>query len=86
MDRIRNEQISGTAKVEQFGDKAREARWFGRVMKKDSGYIGQRMLEIKLPGRSRRGRPRSGFMDVVKGDMEMVGVRVEEVGDRQRRR
>ncbi|KAL7854724.1 hypothetical protein SRHO_G00169140 [Serrasalmus rhombeus] len=33
MDKIRNEQIRGTVKVEQFGDKAREARlrWFGRV-------------------------------------------------------
>ncbi|KAL7827652.1 hypothetical protein SRHO_G00333700 [Serrasalmus rhombeus] len=47
MDKIRNEQIRGTVKVEQFGDKAREARlrWFGHVLRRNSGYIGQRMLE-----------------------------------------
>lgn len=33
-DRIRNEQIRGTAQVEWFGDKVREAslRWFGRIV------------------------------------------------------
>ncbi|KAL7867553.1 hypothetical protein SRHO_G00089370 [Serrasalmus rhombeus] len=88
MDKIRNEQIRGTVKVEQFGDKAREARlrWFGHVLRRNSGYIGQRMLEMELPGRRRRGRPQRRFMDVVKVDMEMVGVNVEEAVDRARRR
>uniref|UniRef100_A0AAR2LPA4 Sap30-like n=1 Tax=Pygocentrus nattereri TaxID=42514 RepID=A0AAR2LPA4_PYGNA len=72
MDKIRNEQIRGTVKVEQFGDKAREARlrWFGHVLR-NSGYIGQRMLEMELSGRRRRGRPQRRFMDIVKVDMEM---------------
>ncbi|KAL7841080.1 hypothetical protein SRHO_G00247710 [Serrasalmus rhombeus] len=86
LDKIRNEQIRGTVKVEQFGDKAREARlrWFGHVLRRNSGYIGQRMLEMELPGRRRRGRPQRRFMDVVKVDMEMVGVKVEEAVDRAR--
>ena len=39
------------------GGKAREARlrWFGR-----------RMLEMELPGRRQRGRPKRRFMDAVK--------------------
>ncbi|KAF7692744.1 hypothetical protein HF521_010354, partial [Silurus meridionalis] len=42
MDRIRNEFIRGTAHVEHFGDKVREARlrWFGHVQRRDMGYIG----------------------------------------------
>uniref|UniRef100_A0AAR2KNM1 Taxilin alpha n=1 Tax=Pygocentrus nattereri TaxID=42514 RepID=A0AAR2KNM1_PYGNA len=86
MDKIRNEQIRGTVKVEQFGDKAREARlrWFGHVLRRNSGDIGQRMLEMELLGRRRRGRPQRRFMDVVKVDMEMVGVKAEEAVDRAR--
>lgn len=40
-DRIRNEDIRGTAHVEKFGDKVREAklRWF--VQRRESEYIGQ---------------------------------------------
>ena len=47
-------------------------------MRMDSGYIGKRMLEMELPGRRRRGRPKRRFMDVVKEDMQVVGVRVED--------
>lgn len=47
-------------------------------------YIGQRMLEMELPGRTRWGSPQRRSMDVVQRDMEIVGVRVEETGDRVR--
>uniref|UniRef100_A0AAR2L553 SCAN box domain-containing protein n=1 Tax=Pygocentrus nattereri TaxID=42514 RepID=A0AAR2L553_PYGNA len=40
---------------------------------------------MELPGRRRRGRPQRRFMDVVKVDMEMVGVKVEDAMDRQHR-
>lgn len=39
----------------------------------------KRMLEMELSGRRRRTQRR--FVDVVKDDMEMVGVTVEEAGD-----
>ncbi|KAF7653604.1 hypothetical protein LDENG_00081120, partial [Lucifuga dentata] len=58
--------------------KVREARlrWFG--------HIGRRMLRLELPGRRPRGRPKRRFMDVVKEDMKLVGVREEEAEDRVR--
>ncbi|KAF7651093.1 hypothetical protein LDENG_00116160 [Lucifuga dentata] len=85
MDRIRNEYIRGTAHVRCFGDKVREARlrWFGHVQR-DSEHIGRRMLRLELPGRRPRGRPKRRFMDVVKEDMKLVGVREEEAEDRVR--
>lgn len=46
MDRNRNDQIRGTVKVEQFGDEAREERWWTNT--------GQRMSEMELPGDKRR--------------------------------
>ena len=45
-------------------------RWFGHVQRKDSGDIGRRMLEIELPGRRPRGRPKRRFMDAVREDMQ----------------
>ncbi|KAF7655305.1 hypothetical protein LDENG_00057930 [Lucifuga dentata] len=76
----------GTAHVRCFGDKVREARlrWLGHVQRRDSEHIGRRMLRLELPGRRPRGRPKRRFMDVVKEDMKLVGVREEEAEDRVR--
>ncbi|MCJ8730181.1 hypothetical protein PDJAM_G00181210 [Pangasius djambal] len=50
LDRIRNEYIRGTAHVGRLGDKVREARlrWFGHVQRRESEYIGRRMLDMEL--------------------------------------
>ena len=50
--------------------------------RRDAGYIGRRMLRMELPGRRRRGRPKRRFMDVVRADMRVVGVSMEDVEDR----
>ncbi|KAF7659468.1 hypothetical protein LDENG_00297190 [Lucifuga dentata] len=42
------------------------------------------MLRLELPGRRPRGRPKRRFMDAVKEDMKLVGVREEEAEDRVR--
>ncbi|KAK3575517.1 hypothetical protein QTP86_029268 [Hemibagrus guttatus] len=49
LDRIRNEYIRGTAHVGRLGDKVREARlrWFGHVQRRESEYIGRRMLDMQ---------------------------------------
>ena len=44
--------------------------------------IGRRMLRMELPGKSRRGRPKRRFMDVVKEDMAEVEVTEEDADDR----
>lgn len=38
------------------------------------GHIRRRVLKIKLPGKSKRGRPKRRFMDVVRDDMQVDGV------------
>ncbi|MCJ8740102.1 hypothetical protein PDJAM_G00054950 [Pangasius djambal] len=86
LDRIRNEYIRGTAHVGRLGDKVREARlrWFGHVQKRESEYIGRRMLDMELPGRRRRGRPKRRYMEVIHEDMKLVGASVEDAEDRDR--
>ena len=84
IDKIRNEYIRGTAEVGKFGAKTREARlrWYGHLRWKDDEYIGRWMLRMEVPGKSKRGRPKGRFMDVVKEDMAEVELTEEDTVDR----
>ena len=75
-DKIRNEYIRRTVKIEQLGMKMREGRlrWYGHVMRRDQEYVGRKMMEMELPGRRKRGRPKR-FLDVVKEDMGEFGAK-----------
>lgn len=50
-------------------------RWVGYFQRKDRENVGRRMLRMALHGRRSRGRPERRFMDVVKEDVEVAGVR-----------
>ena len=76
-DKIRNEYIRNTVKVERLGMKMREGklRWCGHVMRRDQEYVARKMMEMELPGKMNRGRPKRIFLDVVKEDMGEVGAK-----------
>ena len=84
-DKIRNEHIRSTVKVERLGMKMREGRlrWYGHIMRRDQEYVGRKMMEMELPGKRRRGRPKRRFLDVVKEDMGEVGVKETDIEDRK---
>ena len=84
-DKIRNEHIRSTVKVERLGMKMREGRlrWYGHVMRRDQEYVGRKMMEMELPGKRRKGRPKRRFLDVVKEDMKEVGVKETDIEDRK---
>ena len=44
--------------------KTRDARlrWFGHVRRKDDENIRRRMLRMELPGKTKRGRPKTRYM------------------------
>ena len=84
-DKIRNKHIRSTVKVERLGIKMREGRlrWYGDVMRRDQEYAGRKMMEMELPGKRRRGRPKRRFLDVVKEDMGEVGAKETDIEDRK---
>ena len=84
-DKIRNEHIRSTVKVERLGMKMREGRlrWYGDVMRRDQEYVGRKIMEMKLPEKKRRGRSKRRFLDVVKEDMKEVGVKEMDIEDRK---
>ena len=83
--KIRNEYLWSTVKIERLGMKMREGRlrWYGHVMRRDQEYVGRKMMEMELPGKRRRGRPKRRFLDVVKEDMGEVGAKGKNVEDRK---
>ena len=58
-------------------------RWYGHVMRRDQEYVGRKMMEMELPEKRRRGRPKRRFLDVVKEDMEEVAAKETDVEDRK---
>ena len=84
-DKIRNEHIRSTVKVKRLGMKMREGRlrWYEHVMRRNQEYVGRKMMEMELSGKRRRGRPKRRFLDVVKEDMEEVGVKEMDIEDRK---
>ena len=83
-DKIRNEHIRSAVRVERLGMKLREGRlrWYEHVMRRDQEYVGRKMMEMELPGKRRRGRPKR-FLNVVKEDMGEVGAKKTNVKDRK---
>ena len=70
-DKIKNEYIRDTVKVEWLGIKMREGRmrWYGHVMRRVKEYVGRKMMEMELLGKRKKGKPKRRFLDVVKEDM-----------------
>ena len=70
------ERLRGMAKIAKLGDTLRDTRlrWH-RHVKRKKGYVEKRMIEMAIPGKRKRERPKRRWMDVVRKDMEMVGAR-----------
>ena len=62
-DKIRNEHIRSTVKVERLEMKMREGRlrWYGRVMRRDQEYVGRKRMETELPGKRKEGDQKEDF-------------------------
>ena len=62
-DKIRNEHIRSSVKVERLGMKMREGRlrWYGHVMRRDQEYVGRKIMEMELQKRGKEGDQREDF-------------------------
>ena len=84
-NKIRNEYIRSTVRVERLGMKTKEGRlrWYGHFTRRDQEYVRIRVMEMELPRKRKRGRPKRRFLDVVKEDMGEVGPKETDVEDRK---
>ena len=83
-DKIRNEHIRGTTKVVQASRKIMERRlkWYGHVMRMEEDHVVRRVMTKAIPGKRKRGRPKTRWKDVCKRDMQTVGLKEGDEGDR----
>lgn len=54
------------------------------MQRRDSRYVGERMLKMALLSRRKRGKRQTRFMDIVDKEIKGVGVTEEDVRDRVR--
>ena len=66
--------------MDMVGQKVRQARlrWYGYVKRRDDNYVGRKVLDMRLGGKRKRGRPKRMYFDVVKEDTQEVGAREDE--------
>ena len=62
-DNIKDECVKGTAKNAKVIDvidnlRGTRLRWYGHVKKRKEGCVGKRMIEMAIPGKRKRGRPK----------------------------
>ena len=59
-DMIGNERIRGLAQFEQLRAKMKEdiLRWYGHALGRGGEYVGRRMMEMELPGKRKREKPK----------------------------
>ena len=83
-DKIRNEHIRGTTRVAQASKKITERRliWYGHVMRRDGEHILRKVLRTDIPGKRKRGRPKTRWKDACQRDLKSTGLRAGEETDR----
>ena len=83
-DKIRNEHIRGTTRVAQASKKITERRliWYGHVMRRDGEHILRKVLRADIPGKRKRGRPKTRWKDTCQRDLKSTGLRAGEEMDR----
>ena len=52
------------------------------MKRREEGYVGKRVMEMAVPVKKKRGRPRRRWMDLAREDMERVGVKEGDEVDR----
>ncbi|EYC32637.1 hypothetical protein Y032_0002g1009 [Ancylostoma ceylanicum] len=83
-DRIRNEKIRERFGIVPIAGKLRETRlrWYGHVLRADEDTICKVGLDLEVPGKRPKGRPKQGWLDTLHADLKHVGVHPDQAHDR----
>ncbi|GFO05129.1 hypothetical protein PoB_003163400 [Plakobranchus ocellatus] len=81
---MRSDDIRKELGVCPIGEKARESRlrWFGHVMRREPENHLKQMLNLEVPGRRPRGRPKGRWRDGITRDMKQLHIEAEDAEDR----
>ncbi|XP_049768066.1 uncharacterized protein LOC126101456 [Schistocerca cancellata] len=85
-DHVKNTEFRQRFGVAPIADKVREVRlrWYDHVKRKQDNSVAKTALHINPGGTRPPGRPAKRWTDNVRGDMHDVGLRPEDVNDREK--
>ena len=55
--------------------KVNRVRWYGHVLRRDDGHVLRKVLEFKVKGKRKRGRPRKTWKMQVEKESRSVGLK-----------
>ena len=89
LDRVRNEVVrvrTGVRRELAAKVDINILKWFGHVERMDNERLLIKVMNVKVDGRSARGRPRFGWMDGVKSALNDRRIDMREASERVRNR
>ena len=85
-DHVRNDDIRQRYGVAPITEKLREARlrWYGHVLRADDNSLAQIGLNIDIPGKRPKGRPRQRWLDTLHADLQAARLHPDQAFDREK--
>ena len=85
-DHVTNDSIREMAKLEAISVsmRIRRLQWFGHVRRRDREEDIRMVVEMRVQGRRKRGRPKKRWYDTVQDDMRRWGLEGEDTENRDR--
>ncbi|VDO90898.1 unnamed protein product [Heligmosomoides polygyrus] len=86
LDRIRNDEIRQRFGVAPIADKLREARlrWYGHVLRASGDTVRKIGLNIDVPGKRPKGRPKQRWLDTLHVDLKIQGTKIQDFSQAER--
>ncbi|VDO62827.1 unnamed protein product [Heligmosomoides polygyrus] len=80
LDHVRNVSVRQRFGVAPIADKLREARlrWYGHVLRVDGDIVRKIGLNIDVPGKRPKGRPRQRWLDTLHVDLKEAGIHPDQ--------
>ncbi|KAL6728321.1 hypothetical protein Aduo_010102 [Ancylostoma duodenale] len=84
VDRIRNEKIREWFGIATIADELRETplRWYGHVLRANKETVCRVGLDLEVPGKRPKGRPKQRWLDTLHADLKHVGTHPDQAHDR----
>ena len=83
-DRIKNDTIRGNVTPINSVLTQKRLSWYGHVMRRDETHITKSTLRTTVTGTRPSGRPKMRWLDKLKSDMRIYGIKPEMATDRKR--